>query len=877
MLLVILFTIKEVASAKMRIHQAGLRNVAPDLCEIIFRVYYNLSKKWMNFLEFGGEDEDKAMDGIESSLLALRTIRRILTIGFDNPNRNDTVVDIWITFNMQLPKMLRLISQDSDLTLELEDRPKEYVERHLMQIAKLHLSMARNYPAAFVLLPNSPGLAQSYWSYASDFGDSYGKKKSQNLKIGSNGDFGDEDEISFPERFTLKGLLLIRACTKMVFNPAQSFKYPTEDDKKEKAEAIKIIKRDLINPSFAREIMETIVAKFFVFTPRDLKQWGEEPDEWEKSQEGMGDDWEFSVRVCSEKLFLESVIYFKEDLVSSLTNVISNAIQLSSNNVWLKESTFAAIGLAAPALHKQFDFKTFLSNTLTKEVQTQQPDYNIIRRRVAILLAQWVPVQEGLDRPLIYQIFQHLLDPGDQLNDEVVRVTTGRKLADVLEQFDFSAEQLAPFAQTFIHRLLKLVEEVDLPETKLAVLNSLHVLVVKMEHHIIPFGDQILGGLPPLWQAAGAELILKENIMAILTALVESMKDQSRRFHLELVPLLESSTGMGTQPEVMLAEEALNLWSAILEHTPSESPPQAIIDLLGNLIPMLELASETLDRALSILEAYIYLIPAEMFKPSIASLIHGRLVRVLDSTRREPIGLVVHALDKHFCSAFHVGGVEATRLLTHSLITTDFLSTVISHLREAHSAHQTTGPNARISPIDGVVEADYFALLARIALASPTLFFEAYSHVRPEERIDWLLEEWFGHIDNMSHPDRKKLSCLALTAMVETAQPFVLRNLQLLLTMWTSILTELEGEDQRDCLLITASSLGDWETPTPGARRSREFLLLDPVHSVDMRGSVQEKLGVAIARVGGMEAFNARWAGDVDGDVMRGFVELNVI
>jgi len=52
-----------------------------------------------------------------------------------------------------------------------------------------------------------------------------------------------------------------------------------------------------------------------VFTPRDLKQWEQEPDEWEKTQEGAGDDWEFSIRTCAEKLFLDLIINFKEDLL----------------------------------------------------------------------------------------------------------------------------------------------------------------------------------------------------------------------------------------------------------------------------------------------------------------------------------------------------------------------------------------------------------------------------------------------------------------------------------------------------------------------------------------------------------------------------------
>ncbi len=49
-----------------------------------------------------------------------------------------------------------------------------------------------------------------------------------------------------------------------------------------------------------------------------------QPDEWEKSQEGGGSDWEFSVRSCSEKLFLDLMINYKDVLVEPLLTVFKN-------------------------------------------------------------------------------------------------------------------------------------------------------------------------------------------------------------------------------------------------------------------------------------------------------------------------------------------------------------------------------------------------------------------------------------------------------------------------------------------------------------------------------------------------------------------------
>ena len=159
---------------------------------------------------------------------------------------------------------------------------------------------------------------------------------------------------------------------------------------------------------------------------------------------------------------------------------------MQNTKVLLKDSIYAAIGLAAPVLelNTNFDFGYFLKNTLVQEVQISQPGYNILRRRAAIVLGQWLPVKEGLDRSLVYQIFQHLLDKGDLLNDQVVRVTAGRQLRNVIDPFEFAAEPFIPYASNILGRLMALTEEVELPETKMALLNTISVVVTKMELHV---------------------------------------------------------------------------------------------------------------------------------------------------------------------------------------------------------------------------------------------------------------------------------------------------------------------------------------------------------------------------------------------------------
>ena len=169
---------------------------------------------------------------------------------------------------------------------------------------------------------------------------------------------------------------------------------------------------------------------------------------------------------------------------------------MQNTEVLLKDSIYAAIGLAAPVLERNldFDFGYFLNNTLVQEVQISKPGYNILRRRAAVVLGQWLPVKEGLNRTLVYQIFQHLLDKGDRLNDQVVRVTAGRQLRNVVDPFEFAAEPFMPYVSNILGSLMALVEEVELPETKMALLNTISVIVARMEQHVCPSKQRTWSG-----------------------------------------------------------------------------------------------------------------------------------------------------------------------------------------------------------------------------------------------------------------------------------------------------------------------------------------------------------------------------------------------
>ena len=267
------------------------------------------------------------------------------------------------------------------------------------------------------------------------------------------------------------------------------------------------------------------------------------------------------------------------------------------------------------------------------------------------------------------------------------------------------------------------------------------------------------------------------------------MQSDSQRYHQILIPLIKTSIDTSSElRSSYLSEDGLELLSIVLMQTPSEVVSPDLISLVQYVLPLVDIRSA--KKTLDIIELYIYLIPIEIL--SNVAIVLAPLVSLLRSARREGTGTATSLVEILIRQADCLGGIPAVSDLTQSLLSSSWLSVTLSGLHDAFLAHQTSGPNRTIPSIDGVVETDYLNVLARLAVVSPSLFITAldamkYGDDKPQEtlsqKLDWLLTEWFSHIDSIGHPVHKKLHCLALTSLLETGQPWILGRLQSLMTV----------------------------------------------------------------------------------------------
>jgi hypothetical protein len=149
----------------------------------------NKVQTWQAFFRDGGDDEGGALESIDNSLLAIKTMRRLIIAGYEFPGRDKDVQGFWTLTRTHFGEFLQyVIPENSPLAVEVQKK----IGKHLMQLSKLHLNMATTHPADFVLLPNSIDLARDYWSLISRLGEQWGSKSIEGAKVGTDGDEEDE-------------------------------------------------------------------------------------------------------------------------------------------------------------------------------------------------------------------------------------------------------------------------------------------------------------------------------------------------------------------------------------------------------------------------------------------------------------------------------------------------------------------------------------------------------------------------------------------------------------------------------------------------------------------------------------------------------------
>ncbi|KAK4191799.1 putative importin-11 [Podospora australis] len=874
-LLVLLRVVKELSTARLARSQTALQNVTPELVQLLGEIYTEKTAYWQEFLMKGKGDEDDADYAMQNSLTALKILRRLVVVGYKQPHADTMVQGFWSLSQTQFDQFLNGVAHDSWIPIPYQDT----VGKHLVQFTKLHIQMCENHPVSFPILPNSISLVRAYWSLVKDFAQVF--EKSDGLKQTASEAGNTKHEGPLSEKLALKGLLLLRSCVAIAYRPVQTFKYRSQETRELEKQAVHVIKVDLLRRELLLDIVQVIISKLFVFRKSDLDAWEESPEDWEAQERTEGEAYLWAIRPCAERLLIDLLMNYRE-LGQPLLRYCELATKVDMDIV-TKEAAYCALGCAAAIVQGEFDFDRFLTTTLVKDAQIQDPMAKLLRRRIAILLSQWVSIKIATqNRPVVYDIFRHLLNPGDAHNDEVVRITAARQFKCIAEEFEFLPDAFLPYAADYFNLLISLLQEVESDEAKLAILETVRLIVTRMETHISQFGDAIMVTLPKLWESAATEeYMIKQSILAIMSALVMAMRADSQRYQPVIMPLLTEAMNPESPLHLHLIEESVELWKSVLMQSTVPLNPD-LAQMVQLALPLLEYDSEVANQCLEIVKNYILLSPQNILSDTFRQPTLSALSKTLDSNSRDQASLGAKSIELAIRFSHELGGSQGVQCVVQDLLDIGLLRTILEGLHSAWESAQTTGPNRKPSKISTIKETDYFAILARILVADPGVFVTMLSAFgSPLDQVwPWLSTQWFSNFDCMGDIEREKLSVIALTRLWELPNPMqdlVLHRLQDYLSTWTSVVTELaDGEEgpTSDSLVWTGELASfDWDTPLDV--QERRFAAKDVTHSVATYEFIRVRLQDMVQRVGGEAAFEQGWAVNVDREVLTGFQKLS--
>lgn len=779
---------------------------------------------------------------MEVGYMALKVTGKVISEGYTNCNRFPEASSF---FNNSVQHFVGFASV-------YDQQPTDLIAKHIRGLGKIYTNIFERQPVPFMMMQDSLKLIQSYLTIIES-------KASLLQQVGSPDQ--DEESTEFWEKIVVQGLLLIKKVVSLFYkNGVSTIRYRSEEDKEESKAAFALLQNDFFTPDIIKGMVSILLSFYFRLTPRDLESWKTEPEEWITEQ--LNDSWEYQARPCTEKLFTDLLANFKEIVAPGVLEFIENASQ--SDDLLLRDVGYNAFAIASASPFENINFDEMLARVfLPQGYATGSDMFSIIRRRIAVIISEWVSVQCSAESRIeIYKLIQHFLNPNDPLNDKVVKLYACQALRYTVDEWNTNLDDFIPFLpQLLEYMFLLLTKDMSLIESKTFVLQVLSVIVDRVERQIAPYTDMILQILPPLWDASEDNYQMKCIILQTLSNLISSTGENSTKCNSLAIPILQVSVDPTSELFTYLLEDALPLWEVLTENAPEINEP--LLGLLPQLINLIENNTESLTLEIKILESYVlldsnYLISnfgTQMFK--LFALYLPNMTLESSSWVNSTINLLA------LKSPFEAYGDA----LLQSGLFASLLSVLLSE-----------DP----SPITCV---EILSNFSRMALQNAEAFIqflnlskipEGYqssssnSSTTPSSVLEVVIDAWISKFDNMGHPRERKLNALGITALVKTGCEPAMTKLADIMAIWTQLLDEVSESESGDAeiyysaeeyfnpneSMIRASITSQYPTPqhpdpngadaialmSPETHRRRALHSTDPVHTVRLKAYISAAL-----------------------------------
>ncbi|XP_012268880.2 importin-11 [Athalia rosae] len=812
-LLTLHHVVKNLASKRLAADRRLFQELTTNVFNFILNLWNTYTESFLVLASTSAEP-NQIQEALEKALLLLRILRKLIVNGFNKPSESqDAMLFLKVVFDRarnSLECRKTLISRGIQL---------DVCDKFIIHLTKVLLGVLEMHPFCFVeLVPTS--LEFSVFYCFTEAGQ----------------------ELAF-ERFIIQSLNLMKGillCSD--YRPAKII----EETKNPLTLRAYQLRQEFFTAETLTEICSRLVTHYFVLTPADLEQWDADPENF--VVDDGGEAWKYSLRPCTESLFLAVFHQFRDVLAPVLVSLMQSHHQpVDPNNlhaILLKDAVYNAVGLAAFDLYDEVNFDQWFSTTLKQELKVSSNNYRIIRRRVCWLIGQWSGVKLSSElRPELYKLLVESLSPEEDLG---VRLAASDALKLAIDDFQFSTDEFSPFLEPAFSLLFALLKEVNECDTKMHVLYVLSFMIERVGCGIRPHVGALSAYLPALWQQSEEHNMLRCAIVSTLVHLEKALGSESVILEPMVVGVVAMSCDVTQDGHVYLLEDGLELWLALLENAPSSTPP--IMDLFRNMPALLETSTENLRLCLYIVQAYVLLSPQE-FLGERGAIVVATLGSILGDLRSEGIVMAMRLVETCLRALPHQGAQLIKPLLTKIF-------------ESVYKGEEYP-----------MVMSMYLSIVARVLLGSRDIFVQVIGELSrkvgggessEEAVLGRMVLIWVNRMPCVSQPERRKLLALGLCSLLGAdSPPCVIQHFPLMVSNIIEALNDITKIDDMGCpidsLMISdqpsPSQYEDVDYETEHEQRRRRLAFGDPVHSVSLQDTLQAQL-ISLRRLIGESQFD---------------------
>lgn len=630
------------------------------------------------------------------------------------------------------------------------------------------------------------------------------------------------------------------------------------DDKliQEKQQKAVEIKQNFFTTENLQQILSFLFNEFLLMTEEELELWCESPEEFINEDGTATDAWKYNNRACAETLFQAFVHEYNNVVVPIVVELIQlnsrikfdgtpnenftspsfclasyDPFELKKSNIdrhiLLKDASYNCASIAAWELVSHIDFDVWFTQSLLPELKSfyGRACHVLIRRRILIVISNWVNIKMSIqNRVVVYELLCECLQTSQDL---VIRLQATLTLKAVMDDVHFEKESYLPYLNYHFGLLCQLLKEVEDGDTKIKVLSVLSFLIERVDIHIRPYCTQLADYLPFLWEHSAEHNMLRCSIVIAFHHLVKSFGSQSTAYHTFLIPVIHYSTDSNNPASVYLLEDGLELWNITVQN--SLQMTTDLLTLFSNIKPLLERDTDTWKLCLEIVDSYVIL-DARQFFQFYGEFLVNKFCGLLNES------IKIDALLRLMRSVGHIFEVPADGVQIH--LFEPFILKAIS-----------LALNSDVYPM---ITAMCLSTLAKPVLDDCLQFMKVVEkcalmrNQTPESLFGDLLDSWIDKIDMIVHPERRKLTALALVSLLRFNSNVIFERFGAILNVCVTVMLDVLKEDNGvkfDCLVMSPDvENDDEEIDTEHEKRKRRIRLSNPVYSVSIKEFVILKL-----------------------------------